>query len=313
MSEVIDQRRLADYLAKRAEWLSWYETGAGESNSLQDQWFAMLLSEMSFRVVRDEGAKDPTSILNVPLVAHLLNSGYYSSQVLATRRLLDPRNDVISLRRLIDNLRENRDLITREVYVSFDGTAYAPELPEQDIPGLQPAESPLSEWIRSRDRHERFDKLSNVLPGNRARDNKIDESVLLMMDGWIESPAASKLITISHKYLAHAAQQSTIRTAVPTGLSFAEVEGIQKAVVQSMRVIYDIILSSDIYSEVVPMVPLGFFGTVWNEESLIESTARMNKQWDEMAEERNKWVRDIDNDLFTSLADYRRVGQVARS
>jgi hypothetical protein len=321
MSEVVDQHRLADYLAKRAKWLSWYETGAGESNSLQDQWFAMLLSEMSFRVVREEGAKDPTSILNVPLVAHLLNSGYYSSQVLATRRLLEScdekkiknKNAIISLCRLINDIRANLDLITREVYVSFDGTAYAPELPEQDIPGLQPAESPLSEWIRSRDRHERFDKLSNVLPGNRARDNKIDESVLLMMDGWIESPAASKLITISHKYLAHAAQQSTIRTAVPTGLSFAEVEGIQKAVVRSMRVIYDIILSSDIYSEVVPMVPLGFFGTVWNEESLIESTARMNKQWDEMAEERNKWVRDIDNDLFTSLADYRRVGQVARS
>ena len=299
MSEVVDQPRLADYLAKRAKWLSWYETGAGESNSLQDQWFAMLLSEMSFRVVREEGAKDPTSILNVPLVAHLLNSGYYSSQVLATRRLLDPRNDVISLRRLIDNLRENRDLITREVYVSFDGTAYAPELPELEIQGLQPAESPFSEWNRSRVRQERFDKLSKILPENRARDNKIHESVFLKMDNWLDSSGASKLITISHKYLAHAAQQSSMSTAVPTGLSFAEVEGIQKAVVQSMRVIYDIILSSGTYSEVVPMVPLGFFGKVWNGESLIESTARMNKQWDEMAEERNKWVRDLDNDLFT--------------
>jgi hypothetical protein len=259
----------------------------------------MLLSEMSFRVVREEGAKDPTSMLNVPLVAHLLNSGYFSSQVLATRRLLDSRSDVISLRRLINDIRENRDLITREVYVSFDGTAYAPELPELEIQGLQPAESPFSEWNRSRVRQERFDKLSKVLPDNRARDNKIHESVFSKMDNWINSSGASKLITLSHKYLAHAAQQSSISTAIPTGLSFAEVEGIQKAVVQSMRVIYDIILSSGTYSEVVPMVPLGFFGKVWNGESLIESTARMNKQWDEMAEERNQWVRDLDSDLFT--------------
>jgi hypothetical protein len=299
MSEVIDQHRLADYLEKRAKWLSWYETGAGESNSLQDQWFAMLLSEMSFRVVREEGAKNPTSMLNVPLVVHLLNSGYFSSQVLATRRLLESRNDVISLRRLIDDIHENRDLITREVYVSFDGTAYAPEFPELEIPGLQPAESPFSQWNKSRVRQERFDKLSKVLPENRARDNKIHESVFSKMDNWITSSGASKLITLSHKYLAHAAQESSISTAIPKGLSFAEVECIQKAVVQSMRVIYDIILSSGIYSEVVPMVPLGFFGKVWDGESLIDSTARMNKQWDEMAEERSHWVKDLDSDLFT--------------
>ncbi len=138
-----------------------------------------------------------------------------------------------------------------------------------------------------------------MLPENRARDNKIHESVFSKIDNWIDSSGASKLITLSHKYLAHAAQQSSISSTIPKGLSFSEVEGIQKAVVQSMRVIYDIILSSGIYSEVVPMVPLGFFGKVWNGESLIESTTRMNKQWDEMAEERNKWVRDLDNDLFT--------------
>ncbi len=118
------------------------------------------------------------------------------------------------------------------------------------------------------------------------------------MNDWIEASGASKLVTLSHKYLAHAAQQSSIDTAIPTGLSFSEVEGIQKAVVQSMRVIYDIILSSGTYSEVVPMVPLGFFGKVWDEEGLIEATARMNKQWDEMAEERNQWVRDLDSDFF---------------
>jgi hypothetical protein len=228
MSEVIHQNRLAAYLEKRAKWLSWYETGAGESNSLQDQWFAMLLSEMSFRVVRDEVAKDPASIVNIPLVANLLTSGYFSSQVLATRRLLDGRPDVISLRRLIDDIRKNRNLITREIYVSFDGTAYKPELPELTIPGLQPADSPFSEWNRSRVRHERFDKLSKVAPKNRARDNYIHGSMFSKMDDWIEASAASKLVAVSHKYLAHAAQQSSINTAVPTGLSFAEVEGIQK-------------------------------------------------------------------------------------
>ena len=299
MSEVVEQDRLANYLSKRSKWLSWYETGAGESNSLQDQWFTMLLSEMSFRVARDEGANDPTSALNVPVVAHLLSEGYFSSQVLATRRLLDRRKDVVSLRRLINDIRENRDLLTREVYVSFDDTPYAPELPGLEFPGLQPPDSPFSEWNRSRIRHERFDKLSKIPAENRVRGDKIGESAVSKLDQWIDSSGASKLVTLSHKYLAHAAEQSSMSAAIPKGLSFAEVEGVQKAIVQSMRVVYDIIFSSGIYSEVVPMVPLGFFGQVWDGACLIQSTARMNTQWDEMAEERNEWVRDLDSAFFT--------------
>ena len=119
------------------------------------------------------------------------------------------------------------------------------------------------------------------------------------MDNWINSSAASKFKNLSHKYLAHAAQQSSISSAIPKGLSFEEVEGIQKAVMQSMRVIYDIILSSGIYSEVVPMVSLDFFGKGWNGESWIDSAARMKRHWEEMAEERDRWVMNLESDLFT--------------
>lgn len=160
MSEVIDQQRLTEYTAKRAEWLSWYEAGSGETNSLQNQWFSMLLSEMSFRVAREEAQIDPAFAINTPLISHLLSSGYFSSQVLATRRLLDGRNDVISLRRLLDDIRKNAGLITREIFVSFDETPYEPGLPQLENAGLQPPDSPLSKWTRSRIRQEQFDKLS---------------------------------------------------------------------------------------------------------------------------------------------------------
>jgi hypothetical protein len=298
MNQVLNQPRLTDYLKKRAQWLSWYETGAGESNSLQDQWFSMLLSEMSYRVARDEAARESEWALNIPLVAHLLNSGYFSSQVLATRRMLDKRRDVVSLRRLINDIRDNKSLITREVYVSFDGTSYEPALPEIETPGLQPSDSPFSDWNKSRVRQERFDRLSGTGAGLRSRDDLINNSIFQKLDDWIDSTAASKLITFSHKYLAHAAEQSSIDPTMPTGASFAEVEGIHKAVAQSMRAIYDIVLSSGIYSEVVPGVPLGFFGNVWHGTQLSPSTARMNKHWDEMADERNEWAMNLENELF---------------
>ena len=246
-----------------------------------------------------EAARVGEGALNIPLLRQLLDSGYVASQVLATRRMLDKRQDVVSLRRLINDVRAYKGLITREVYVSFDGTSYKPALPKIEMPGLQPSDSPFSDWSRSKLRQERFDSLSGVEAVLRSRDDLIDDSIFRKLDTWIDSTAAPRLISFSHKYLAHAAEQSSINPAMPTGVSLAEVEGIHRAVAKSMRAIYDIVLSSGIYSEVVPNVPLGFFGKVWDGNQLIPSTARMNKHWDQMADERNRWVRHLESDLFS--------------
>ncbi len=59
----------------------------------------------------------------------LFDTGFVAIQTTAIRRLTersleDPSKGVISLRRLVDDIRENRCLITREVYVGVDGLPY---------------------------------------------------------------------------------------------------------------------------------------------------------------------------------------------
>lgn len=54
-----------------------------------------------------------------------LIGGYVATQVLAIRLLVDNRGeDVISLRKLLKDVRSNYVLFTRENYVCFDGLPY---------------------------------------------------------------------------------------------------------------------------------------------------------------------------------------------
>src|SRR5439155_4784372 len=57
-------------------------------------------------------------------LAYLLDRGYVFTQVLAIQKLLDNREDVISVRRLLKDVRKHRGVITREVYVAGDGLPY---------------------------------------------------------------------------------------------------------------------------------------------------------------------------------------------
>jgi hypothetical protein len=68
---------------------------------------------------------DEANALNNHLMIEALLNGHVATQVLAIRRLFDDgNNDIISLRRLVKDLKRNFNLFTRENYVCFDGLPY---------------------------------------------------------------------------------------------------------------------------------------------------------------------------------------------
>ena len=56
-------------------------------------------------------------------------------QVLAIRRLTDTTKNVLSLSKLLQDIRSHRQLLTRENYVAFDGLPYHYEVVEMNISG----------------------------------------------------------------------------------------------------------------------------------------------------------------------------------
>jgi hypothetical protein len=132
-------------------------------------------------------------------------------QVLGIRRLLDKTSGVISLRRLIIDLRSNWALFTRENYVCHDGLPYdygavmLKELAARAGKGAfwAPTTGPDA-WATSRMAHEQFDRLAGIDPERRKREDRLPKALVDIIESWLDGSGAEELADWSHAYLAHA-------------------------------------------------------------------------------------------------------------
>jgi len=307
--DVQDQPRLIEYRAKRQEWLGWHSLNKDVPNSIQQQIFSMLFMDLAYRSItqpRQTGTPDANLAIWNGLLAHLLDQGYVASQVFAIRRLLDSRADVISLRRLLTDIHNSRALITREIYVSHNGDPYDPDswkqLPQQVEYQIFGINAPgLSHYLASKYRHDAFDLLAGVKPSARQRADLIRDEVFQALDSWLDKGPAAHFITLSHKFFAHAADMKSLGSLKYSGIKLDDVASAQRAVIRVERAITDEILFVAEAREVVPMPPLGLFQKLQFPYSPPESILEMEKMWDLLTEERNKWRGGISKELSTTV------------
>lgn len=297
----MDQERLQTFLNKREEWFSWYSVAPDEPNSIQYQIHLMLYTEMAYRVALAEHRREHTALAGLPIIGYLLEGGYFATQVMAVRRLLDKRPDVHSMARILNELQGQRSLLTRDIFLGWDGTPYDPRYPEEFTPGFQQAGSPVVQFTESMRRHRLFDRLARKRPQERLPTDQIHQDVFDRLHSWMESKASVDLKRIRDKYFAHAADKKSRGEFELRGIDYIEVEEAQKTIVQTARVVFDLMLRSGIFSPVVMDNPLGWFGQVWEGGNLIASTSRMNQAWDELEKVRNGWQMEAEEALFDGL------------
>ncbi len=98
----------------------------------------MVWTDVVFKTLTSFAIGDDGNALNNHLMAEALLDGHVATQVLAIRRLVDDRHgDIISLRRLVKDLRRNFALFTRENYVCFDGLPYDYEAVRHEFSEMQ--------------------------------------------------------------------------------------------------------------------------------------------------------------------------------
>jgi hypothetical protein len=304
---VTKRKKLARYRAKREEWLGWYKFREDEPHGIERQIFSMIFIDLGYRTLaepRHKADKSQKIAARSNLLAHLLDQGYVASQVLAIRRLLDKGNDVISVRRLLDDIFKNRHLLTRENYVCYDGLPYDPdawqELPPSFETRMWGIQAPgLSKYAGARARHEAFDRLSGVLASERKRDDLIRESVFQRLKQWLEVSPAKKIITLSHKFLAHAADMSSRGSLEYSGVKLTDIAAVHRAIIRVERAIANELLFIAEARDVVPMPPLGLFQDLDTPYALPDSMASMQKLWDQLTDERNKWAEGVADELVS--------------
>ena len=261
--EVQDQPRLIEYRTKRKVWLHWYGLHKDVPNNIQQQIFSMLFMDLAYRSIvqpRQIGEQHANLAIQNGLLANLLDQGYVASQVFAIRRLLDRRPDVISLRRLLNDVHSCRNLITREIYVSHNGAPYDPDswqqLPKQVEHHIFGIHAPgLSQYLASKYRHETFDQLAGVDPSTRQRGDLIRDEVFQTLNDWVDNSPAAHFIKLSHKFFAHAADMQSLGTLKYSGIKLDDVAAAQRAIIRVERAITDEILFVAEARDVVPIPP----------------------------------------------------------
>jgi len=188
---------------KFKEWKNWYSE---DDNSVCAQIRDMLWDSAVFNAINEARKYATTDAQGKPelneLVHGLINRSFLKTQSLSIRKLYDGRKDIISLRRLINDMKENKDLITRENVLSALELPYDYE--EAINEGRRTNNSKMREaGIGSEYIHKNIDLLAGTDPVKRQPSDKIRDSVLNKLSEQLDK--CKPIVNFVNKIVAHAA------------------------------------------------------------------------------------------------------------
>ena len=212
---------------KRSQWVEWLH---GEDfHSVWKQIGFLFWNHAWFCTVNElrrlaENNESSKAGFNAPII-RLFNTGFVTMQAVTIRRLNEkpkmkpkPKWAVISLRRIVDDIRKNMCLITRENYVAYDGLPYDTEpaknkwieertkQEQTDVCGWAETNGPNA-WSISALMHDDFDRLAKVNPSDRRRCDLISDEWFDYLENQLQ-PCGSIKIYVD-KFIAHAADPET--------------------------------------------------------------------------------------------------------
>ena len=150
--DVDDKERLQTFRAKAEIWIKALDRD--DQNSITTQITEMMWDDAAWRSLNHARfvAKDRDDIGTSGIVGSLLDKGWISGQVIAISRLMEqgaqrPFKQVNSLRRLVDEISENRHLLTREIYIGRDGLPYDYETARSRNPIIVDSDRAQATWL----------------------------------------------------------------------------------------------------------------------------------------------------------------------
>lgn len=228
--DVVDKAGLAVYRAKRSEWLDLLN--GTDDHAVWRQISAMLWNDAVFRMANESRrlsrkAGYPSSARNWSF-AQFMDQGFVATQTLSIRKLMEkasknPARQVVSLRRVLDDIKAHRHLFTRENYVAHDGLPYDPApIKQAHFDRMISRGSGVHrEWIdttgprawsMSEQAHEKFDQLSGVTSENRSRADRIRERVFEDVEAMLTESGWESIAEFGNKFVAHAADAHSRNT-----------------------------------------------------------------------------------------------------
>lgn len=300
--DVLDQANLVAYRAKRTEWEALLDHDP--QHSVSRQLSGLLWEDAAYRVFNEMRRLVPTgqkSFMTAGLLAEALDSGYVQSMILGISRLTDPQpidagRGVVSLRRVFDDIRTHRHLITREAYICYDGLRFDPSMiPYPWERGVSAGEVSAVVLGGPLDRdtpdylHERFDLLGGVSAAHRGRFDRIGDAVFSEINALLAASSVNKVRSLRNKFVAHAADSKSRPPSSIAGfeLSMAEVETALRSLCRA----YSRVQTELLWGNGGGLMPFAAFDVL---DGLVETLPVAQQQeieafWEKVANDRRHW------------------------
>lgn len=320
--DVADRDKLKRYRENAARWFDWLETD--DAHAITRQLSDLMWHDATFRILNEarrlEGAEASSS--RAPLLAQFIDQGYVSGQVLGISKLVEPspnvpntKKGVISLKRLVDELSEHRDLFTREVFVAHDGLPYDYEAVHQvylaklfERHGTEPVfeametEGPEA-WDTAQRLHELFDRLSGIKPHARQREDRLPDSIFDTLTKALDDSIFENIRVLRHKRLAHAADAvSRLQKTAKAGLKMDETAQAHRILLGVLQAISAGLLYGSWRASAIPVAQFNIFEHFPEPLAREDQVGRLREAWDGIAAERDQWLTDGYADLLGLLS-----------
>ena len=302
--DVLDKASLASYRAKIAKWRRWLRTDV--HHALWPQIYSMLLEDLTFRTLAAAAEADKESALHSPILARGLLQGYAAVQGLSVRRLVDMTKNVISLRRLLIDIRSNRHLLTRENYVSGEGLPFDPGGAMQEYMvaggagGFWAPNTGNKAFLPSILAHGAFDQLAGLSAGSRKRADRIPGRLIDTLESWLKVKEINEVVDWSNMRVAHTADE-----AAHQGVDFAaltptmdKIATAQKQIVRTAEAVSAYIVGGPIHGNLVPVFQYNQFYRLEMAVRDPQAIRTAQQRWHELAKERDQWTDGLLRDLI---------------
>lgn len=299
--DVHDKDLLNRFRQKRQQWV--HHLSHDEHHSMQILLSSMAWKDIAYRMLASIAEQETASGLRNPLIAEALIDGYFAVQVLAIRRLMDRSGGTISLKRLIDDIRQNRDLFTRENFVAFDGLPYDYEQSRDRVMRTQLSSGPgphwgaregPDAWSIALSAHEFFDKLSGIKPLERQRSDRIPNRLFDRIAKWRDEAGAESLLNWCDNYLAHASglqRRQGIETK-EVGPNVDKITAVIRSLIRASEAVAYLIRTSG-HGSYVPVAQFNQFEHLNAPSSSAMTPPALRQQWDALVDEREAFLGNV--------------------
>ena len=207
---------MCDLKSKFKEWEEWLV--GDDINSIRNQIYSMIWDSAVFQSInecRRYAPKNEEDEIELNGVVHqFIDKCFFETQALAIRRILDKGNDVISLRRLINDVEKHSHLLTRESILAAHDYPYDYEQEEARLSDEASKNRPpgvkcvvMGQDYRKCCLAEGVHLSIDVLAGIGCSDRSPKDLIRPQIFNWLKQRLSDceKIATFVNKFLAHSA------------------------------------------------------------------------------------------------------------